>query len=968
MEQIGDYEYDKKDLIGHGAFAVVFKGRSVKKNTTLEVAIKSINKKNLSKAQTLLGKEINILKELHHDNIVQLLDCIETASNVFLVMEYCNGGDLADYLQLKGTLSEDTIRLFLVQIASSLHSLTSKGIVHRDLKPQNILLSHDISASSPKPSEIKIKIADFGFARFLHGDMMAATLCGSPMYMAPEVIMSKAYDAKADLWSIGTIIYQCLTGKAPFQANNPQNLRRLYETSRHLKPNIPSGCSSLMKDLLYGLLKRNPKERMSFNEFFNHPFLTGKNISFISTPVAVPTRRRGFSECSRGIRSPMDSLSSSPRYTDHLQQLAVTSGHSTDENKGYMGRLSPQSVPVSYMQRRVGHSSSMPEGYVLVPQEGHASPRSMKFSKDGLSSAEDITSPRSRPDSGEKIFSIGSPSHSPRNASYTNIPRASSDLTLNTRRVNKSRPTSSKSSKSPSPTNSIRTPSPLSREGLITPPQLHVRKISSSIKVSTPPSLEPLIDTGESDNGTHKNTLRPARVRRTTISNTSDPMKELKTSNKLIPNPILYLNKKLLTESSTSDPSNLIKLGMKFDKTSELENNINRTILRKTKSSPALISEAVKNLTVHSPKINQVNMNLAALLKQLSDDNAQTNLLAKLASPSFKLVESPQSPKYSDYTPPPGAFLPASPASWQDHFHFKSLEMPPKLTSLSKVVGSNEMTTESIDNTSKSKPTTTINRFTGLSPSQLDKTACSPVYTISSPYLSSENLYTFNETNLSLDPIQLPPELSDDSFFSKEHHMAMQEIDYLLHYSKTIFFLTSDISLVMIVSDVISEQHTNQKHLIPTKIGVDSTNVLLTLESLRVSSHALKFSQYNRKKGILEDSGKLKAAVKDLQLLCVNCIKNLASLKSQGLSLPKEYTSLKSDTAKLLYLYGVGCCQVGASSELMENIDESREYYMTANTLFNGLIHQSRSANDKKHLANYNRALLKRLSQLPAGR
>ncbi|XP_013927345.1 PREDICTED: serine/threonine-protein kinase ULK2-like, partial [Thamnophis sirtalis] len=98
MEVVGDFEYSKKDLIGHGAFAVVFKGRHRKK-TDWEVAIKSINKKNLSKSQLLLGKEIKILKELQHENIVALYDVQEMPNSVFLVMEYCNGGDLADYLQ-----------------------------------------------------------------------------------------------------------------------------------------------------------------------------------------------------------------------------------------------------------------------------------------------------------------------------------------------------------------------------------------------------------------------------------------------------------------------------------------------------------------------------------------------------------------------------------------------------------------------------------------------------------------------------------------------------------------------------------------------------------------------------------------------------------------------------------------------------------------------------------------------------
>lgn len=112
METVGKFEFSRKDLIGHGAFAVVFKGRHREKHDW-EVAVKCINKKNLAKSQTLLGKEIKILKELKHENIVALHDFQETASSVYLVMEYCNGGDLADYLHSKGTLSEDTIRVFL---------------------------------------------------------------------------------------------------------------------------------------------------------------------------------------------------------------------------------------------------------------------------------------------------------------------------------------------------------------------------------------------------------------------------------------------------------------------------------------------------------------------------------------------------------------------------------------------------------------------------------------------------------------------------------------------------------------------------------------------------------------------------------------------------------------------------------------------------------------------------------------
>uniref|UniRef100_A0A8D1KCP2 non-specific serine/threonine protein kinase n=2 Tax=Sus scrofa TaxID=9823 RepID=A0A8D1KCP2_PIG len=322
MEVVGDFEYSKRDLVGHGAFAVVFRGRHRQK-TDWEVAIKSINKKNLSKSQLLLGKEIKILKELQHENIVALYDVQELPNSVFLVMEYCNGGDLADYLQAKGTLREDTIRVFLLQIAAAMRVLHSKGIIHRDLKPQNILLSH-AGRRKASVSGIRVKIADFGFARYLHSNMMAATLCGSPMYMAPEVIMSQHYDAKADLWSIGTVIYQCLVGKPPFQANSPQDLRIFYEKNRNLMPSIPRETSPYLAHLLLGLLQRNQKDRMDFEAFFSHPFLDQvpvKKSCPVPVPVPVPAGAIPGSSCGS---SPSCRFVSPPSLPDvqHIQESA----------------------------------------------------------------------------------------------------------------------------------------------------------------------------------------------------------------------------------------------------------------------------------------------------------------------------------------------------------------------------------------------------------------------------------------------------------------------------------------------------------------------------------------------------------------------------------------------------------------------------------------------------------------------
>uniref|UniRef100_H2MJE6 non-specific serine/threonine protein kinase n=1 Tax=Oryzias latipes TaxID=8090 RepID=H2MJE6_ORYLA len=360
MEAVGDFEYSRKDLVGHGAFAVVFKGRHRKK-TDWEVAIKSINKKNLTKSQILLGKEIKILKELQHENIVGLYDVqvlllILTLSH----MQYCNGGDLADYLQAKGTLREDTMRVFLQQIAAAMRVLNSKGIIHRDLKPQNILLSYSARKRS-NVSSIRVKIADFGFARYLQSNMMAATLCGSPMYMAPEVIMSQNYDAKADLWSIGTVIYQCLVGKPPFQANSPQDLRLFYEKNKNLQPIIPRETSPQLTDLLLGLLQRNQKDRMDFDTFFSHPFLESSSTIKKSCPVPVPSTSAAVTDSSCGS-SPCIRYSSPPSLPD-MQTLAED------------GLSSPPLGPPNFLQlskESAGSTSSKnsscdTDDFVLVP-------------------------------------------------------------------------------------------------------------------------------------------------------------------------------------------------------------------------------------------------------------------------------------------------------------------------------------------------------------------------------------------------------------------------------------------------------------------------------------------------------------------------------------------------------------------------------------------------------------------------
>ncbi|XVF22263.1 hypothetical protein REPUB_Repub12eG0158400 [Reevesia pubescens] len=262
---VGDYILGPR--IGSGSFAVVWKSRN--RQTGLEVAVKEIDKKLLSsKVSENLLKEISILSTINHPNIIHFFEAIETADRIFIVLEYCNGGDLAAYIHRHGKVSEEVARHFMRQLAAGLKVLQEKHLIHRDLKPQNLILSN-------KGATPQLKIGDFGFARSLTPQDLADTLCGSPLYMAPEIIQNKKYDAKADLWSVGAILFQLVTGKPPFGGNNQLQLFQNILRSTELQ--FPEGALEELHpdciDLCRSLLRHNPVERLTFREFFNHKFL-----------------------------------------------------------------------------------------------------------------------------------------------------------------------------------------------------------------------------------------------------------------------------------------------------------------------------------------------------------------------------------------------------------------------------------------------------------------------------------------------------------------------------------------------------------------------------------------------------------------------------------------------------------------------------------------------------------------------
>ncbi|XP_077988502.1 serine/threonine-protein kinase ULK3-like [Glandiceps talaboti] len=253
------------EKLGSGTYATVYKAFR-KSNQREVVAVKCVLKSSLNKTSTEnLLTEIGILKKIRHDYIVRLKDFQWDKDYIYLIMEYCSGGDLSNFIRCKRALPEKVVKRFLQQIASALLFLHQKNISHMDLKPQNLLLSSD--------SDPVLKLADFGFATHFKEDLIYHSLRGSPLYMAPEIICQQIYDASVDLWSVGVILYECLFGQAPFAS---RTFAELEDKIRDSKPiTLPRGIevSESCRNLLLRLLQRDPRQRISFEDFFNHSFI-----------------------------------------------------------------------------------------------------------------------------------------------------------------------------------------------------------------------------------------------------------------------------------------------------------------------------------------------------------------------------------------------------------------------------------------------------------------------------------------------------------------------------------------------------------------------------------------------------------------------------------------------------------------------------------------------------------------------
>ena len=262
-------QYLIKKTLGKGSFGKVKLGIYLPNKE--KVAIKIVDKRKIKEKDDLIRikREFEMLSKFDHPNIILIVEIFETQNRYYSVMEYCEGGELFNYIVKKRYLSEEEASFFFYQLISGLEYLHSLGIVHRDLKPENLLLTQNNL----------LKIIDFGLSNYhdTNLDLLLGTPCGSPCYASPEMVSGERYDGyKIDIWSCGIILFAMLCGYLPFEGKENEIL---FHKILECKLNLPDYLSEEAKDMILKILVKDPDKRYSIEQIKNHPFyLKGKQI------------------------------------------------------------------------------------------------------------------------------------------------------------------------------------------------------------------------------------------------------------------------------------------------------------------------------------------------------------------------------------------------------------------------------------------------------------------------------------------------------------------------------------------------------------------------------------------------------------------------------------------------------------------------------------------------------------------
>jgi len=239
-----------------------------------------INKKDLGKEyEKNIKMEVDILKKVNHPNIIALKELFDTPDKLYLVMELVTGGELFDKIVEKGSYTEAEASTLVRKIVSAVEYLHGIDIVHRDLKPENLLLKR-------ADDDLEVALADFGLSKIVGQQMMMQTACGTPSYVAPEVLNASGYGKEVDMWSIGVITYILLCGFPPFYGETvPEIFEQIMDANFDYPEEYWSTVSKEAKDFINKLLVVETTDRMSASASLKHPWLAGSAPTNTKAPL-----------------------------------------------------------------------------------------------------------------------------------------------------------------------------------------------------------------------------------------------------------------------------------------------------------------------------------------------------------------------------------------------------------------------------------------------------------------------------------------------------------------------------------------------------------------------------------------------------------------------------------------------------------------------------------------------------------
>ena len=267
-------------VIGKGSYAKVILVK--KKNTQKYYAMKVLKKQNIAKKKQEMHvkTERDILVTMApHPFLIKLHSTFQNKKKLYFILEYCPGGELFSLLQKRRRFTEDQARFYTAQMVLALEHLHKHNIVYRDLKPENVLINKDGY----------IKITDFGLSRMNVKKNEAKTICGTPEYLAPEIVMKLGYGKTVDWWTLGSILYEMLVGVPPFYTSNREEL---FYKIKFVNPKLPGYLSEETKKLLEGLLKKDPTRRLGSangaEDVKSHSWFRNLNWGFLAEKKYEP--------------------------------------------------------------------------------------------------------------------------------------------------------------------------------------------------------------------------------------------------------------------------------------------------------------------------------------------------------------------------------------------------------------------------------------------------------------------------------------------------------------------------------------------------------------------------------------------------------------------------------------------------------------------------------------------------------